>query len=55
MSGREGAAHLAPADLQWGDAAWASCGGEAVAIGVWQGGRLQPTRVILPPEVDAPA
>ncbi|MEC9431875.1 MAG: tRNA pseudouridine(55) synthase TruB [Pseudomonadota bacterium] len=51
--GREGAATHAPADLAWGDPAWASCAGEAVAIGTWAGGRLKPNRVILPPEVGA--
>jgi tRNA pseudouridine55 synthase len=34
-------------DAQYGDTAWASCKGRAVAIGTYLGGELHPTRVIL--------
>ncbi|MEM1316030.1 MAG: tRNA pseudouridine(55) synthase TruB [Pseudomonadota bacterium] len=44
--GRPGAASHAPDDLQWGDAAWASRAGRAVALGAWAGGRLKPSRVL---------
>ena len=43
--GRAGAATFAPDDLEWGDFAWASREGRPLAVGTWQGGRLQPTRV----------
>jgi len=33
------------ADLEWGDAAWASRDGKAVAVGIYRGGELHPTRV----------
>ena len=32
--------------LQWGEEAWASSGGRAVAIGLYEGGHLRPTRVL---------
>jgi tRNA pseudouridine55 synthase len=34
-----------PDGLQWGDEAWASREGHAVAVGVFEGGALRPTRV----------
>lgn len=41
-----GAAPVHPVDdLRWGEEAWAARHGRAVAIGTWQGGSLQPTRV----------
>jgi tRNA pseudouridine55 synthase len=43
--GQAGEAVWAEDGLAWGDAAWASRDGRAVALGVWQGGRLKPTRV----------
>lgn len=45
--GQPGDAIAAPDDLQWGDPCWASCRGQAVAIGVWEGGRIKPNRVIV--------
>ncbi len=45
--GRVAGAVSAPADLQWGDPCWASLRGQAVAIGVWEGGRIKPNRVIM--------
>lgn len=45
--GRPGAAHWADEGLQWGAAAWASHEGEAVAVGTWEGGRLNPSRVFV--------
>ncbi|MEM6440922.1 MAG: tRNA pseudouridine(55) synthase TruB [Pseudomonadota bacterium] len=44
--GRAGAASHAPEGLAWGDAAWASRAGRAVALGAWAGGRLKPSRVL---------
>lgn len=35
-------------DADYGETAWASCQGQAVAIGVYRAGELHPTRVILP-------
>jgi tRNA pseudouridine55 synthase len=32
--------------LQWGEEAWASSGGRAVALGTYEGGQLRPTRVL---------
>ena len=40
---------LAGRGLSYGDAIWASLGGEPVAIGVYKGGSFHPTRVIAPP------
>ncbi len=41
-----GAAQVFPPDgLQWGDEAWASRDGRAIAVGVYEGGSLRPTRV----------
>ena len=39
-----------PDGLRWGEEAWASREGRAVALGVYEGGLLRPTRVINPPE-----
>jgi tRNA pseudouridine55 synthase len=36
---------FAPDGLQWGDEAWASRDGRAIAVGVYEGGSLRPTRV----------
>jgi tRNA pseudouridine55 synthase len=38
-------APVAAADLDWGDEAWASCGGRPVAIGTFRAGQLHPSRV----------
>ncbi len=43
--GRPGEATLAPADIVWGEEAWASRDGRAVALGRWTGGALTPSRV----------
>jgi tRNA pseudouridine55 synthase len=43
---------FAPDGLQWGEEAWASREGRAVALGVYEGGTLRPTRVLAGP--DAP-
>ncbi|TNC72404.1 tRNA pseudouridine(55) synthase TruB [Rubellimicrobium roseum] len=41
-----GPAPVFPADgLDWGDEAWASRDGRAIAVGVYEGGHLRPTRV----------
>ena len=41
-----GAAMVFPADgLEWGDEAWASREGRAIAVGVYESGTLRPTRV----------
>ncbi|MGM0586400.1 MAG: tRNA pseudouridine(55) synthase TruB [Pseudomonadota bacterium] len=53
--GRPGAASFAPPELQWGDTAWASRQGQAVAVGTWEGGRLKPFRVFAPRAAPAPA
>ena len=45
--GRVGEATFAPEGLNWGDAAWASHQGRAVALGTWEGGRLRPSRVFV--------
>lgn len=37
-----------PDGLQWGDEAWASRNGRAVAVGVFEAGALRPTRVFAP-------
>ena len=37
---------FAPPGLQWGEEAWASRDGRAVALGAFEGGALRPTRVI---------
>jgi tRNA pseudouridine55 synthase len=40
------AAPVVPPDgLQWGEEAWASCNGQAVAIGRFEAGHLRPSRV----------
>ena len=31
--------------LEWGDEAWASFGGEAIAVGIYRSGELHPSRV----------
>lgn len=36
---------IPPEGLQWGEEAWASRGGRAVALGVFEAGQLRPTRV----------
>ena len=36
---------FAPDGLQWGDEAWASRDGRAIAVGHYEGGSLRPTRV----------
>lgn len=41
------AAEVAVSALQWGDIAWASENGEAVAIGQYKGGAFHPTRVFV--------
>lgn len=41
---------FAPDGLQWGEEAWASREGRAVALGVYEGGTLRPTRVLAAPE-----
>ncbi len=47
-------APVAAGDLDWGDEAWASFDGLPVAIGVYRGGLLHPTRVLrLDPRLDA--
>lgn len=38
----------APEGLKWGEEAWASRDGRAVALGLYEGGLLRPTRVINP-------
>ncbi|NAZ37247.1 tRNA pseudouridine(55) synthase TruB [Rubellimicrobium sp. CFH 75288] len=43
--GRPGAV-IPPRPLLWGEEAWASAGGRAVAIGTWEGGHLRPSRVL---------
>ena len=45
--GRLGAATHAPEGLSWGDPCWASRGGQAIAVGVWEGGRIKPNRVFV--------
>lgn len=45
--GRAGEATFAPEGLAWGDACWASRAGEAIAVGTWEGGRVQPNRVFV--------
>ncbi len=47
---RNGAAALVfpPDGLQWGEEAWASRDGRAVAVGIYEGGQLRPTRVFAP-------
>ena len=45
--GRLGAATHAPEGLNWGDPCWASRGGQAIAVGVWEGGRIKPNRVFV--------
>ena len=37
-----------PEGLQWGEEAWASRGGKAVAVGAFEAGALRPTRVFAP-------
>jgi len=37
---------FAPEGLHWGEEAWASRDGRAVALGVYEGGMLRPTRVL---------
>ena len=37
---------FAPPGLRWGEEAWASRDGRAVALGVFEGGALRPTRVL---------
>jgi tRNA pseudouridine55 synthase len=41
---------FAPDGLGWGEEAWASREGRAVALGVYEGGMLRPTRVLAAPE-----
>lgn len=41
---------VAASDVGHGEEAWASCDGEAVAIGIYQSGELHPTRVFVKPE-----
>ncbi len=41
---------FAPDGLGWGEEAWASREGRAVALGVYEGGMLRPTRVLAGPE-----
>jgi tRNA pseudouridine55 synthase len=53
--GREGECSFAPDGLDWGDLAWASRHGKAVAIGHWQGGRLKPFRVFVQAPAEAGA
>ncbi len=47
---------VAGGDLSWGDAAWAACKGQPVAIGVYKAGALHPDRVFTlnrgEPDVD---
>ncbi|MEO1239877.1 MAG: tRNA pseudouridine(55) synthase TruB [Pseudomonadota bacterium] len=40
-------APVAVSGLQWGDTAWASHGGQAVALGAYKGGALHPSRVFV--------
>ncbi|MGI1662358.1 tRNA pseudouridine(55) synthase TruB [Palleronia sp. KMU-117] len=40
-------APVVASDADYGETAWASCKGRAVAIGTYRGGELHPTRVIL--------
>lgn len=40
-------APVAATGLNWGDTAWASHGGQAVALGTYRGGALHPSRVFV--------
>lgn len=40
-------APVAASGLDWGDTAWASHGGQAVALGTYKGGALHPSRVFV--------
>ncbi|MEM6823674.1 MAG: tRNA pseudouridine(55) synthase TruB [Pseudomonadota bacterium] len=40
-------AEVVAAEAEYGEEAWASCAGRAVAIGTYRSGRLHPSRVIL--------
>lgn len=40
-------APVAASGLDWGDTAWASYGGQAVALGAYKGGALHPSRVFV--------
>jgi len=44
-NGQPGEASRAPDGLDWGEAAWASRGERAVALGTWGPGVLRPSRV----------
>jgi tRNA pseudouridine55 synthase len=39
-------------NLDYGDEAWVSCNGEPIAIGVYKGGELHPSRVFVPAKPD---
>ncbi len=44
------AAQVISNDVGFGDEAWASCDGEPIAVGIYRGGELHPSRVFVPAE-----